>query len=154
MTHNRRHQRRFAFQVIYSFGFDRDVSKDTLIRSFDNFWAEEEFDMERQDSYAWTLVEGVFDNYDHIDEIITQHSQHWKLNRIAKVELTILRLSLFEMLFCPDIPIKVAMNEAIELAKNFGDDNSKTFVNGVLDAAAKGAERDERKKIQSANTES
>lgn len=154
MTHNRRHQRRFAFQVIYSFGFDRDVSKDTLIRSFDNFWTEEEFDMERQDSYAWTLVEGVFDNYDRIDEIITQHSQHWKLNRIAKVELTILRLSLFEMLFCPDIPIKVAMNEAIELAKNFGDDNSKTFVNGVLDAAAKGAERDERKKIQSANTES
>ncbi len=154
MTHNRRHQRRFAFQVIYSFGFDRDVSKDTLIRSFDNFWAEEEFDMERQDSYAWTLVEGVFDNYDRIDEIITQHSQHWKLNRIAKVELTILRLSLFEMLFCPDIPLKVAMNEAIELAKNFGDDNSKTFVNGVLDAAAKGAERDERKKIQSANTES
>lgn len=154
MTHNRRHQRRFAFQVIYSFGFDRDVSKDTLIRSFDNFWAEEEFDMERQDSYAWTLVEGVFDNYDRIDEIITQHSQHWKLNRIAKVELTILRLSLFEMLFCPDIPLKVAMNEAIELAKNFGDENSKTFVNGVLDAAAKGAERDERKKIQSANTES
>jgi transcription antitermination factor NusB len=154
VTHNRRHQRRFAFQVIYSFGFDRDVSKDTLIRSFDNFWAEEEFDMERQDSYAWTLVEGVFDNYDRIDEIITQHSQHWKLNRIAKVELTILRLSLFEMLFCPDIPLKVAMNEAIELAKNFGDENSKTFVNGVLDAAAKGAERDERKKIQSANTES
>ena len=154
MTHNRRHQRRFAFQVIYSFGFDREVSKDTLIRSFDNFWAEEEFDMERQDSYAWTLVEGVFDNYDRIDEIITQHSQHWKLNRIAKVELTILRLPLFEMLFCPDIPLKVAMNEAIELAKNFGDDNSKTFVNGVLDAAAKGAERDERKKIQSDNTES
>ena len=154
MTHNRRHQRRFAFQVIYSFGFDRDVSKDTLIRSFDNFWAEEEFDMERQDSYAWTLVEGVFDNYDRIDEIITRHSQHWKLNRIAKVELTILRLSLFEMLFCPDIPLKVAMNEAIELAKNFGDDNSKTFVNGVLDAAAKGAERTERTTIQSGNTES
>ncbi len=47
------------------------------------------------------------------------------------------------MLFCPDIPFKVAMNEAIELAKDFGDDNSKTFVNGVLDAAAKGAERSE-----------
>ena len=128
--------------------------KDGLIKSFDNFWAEENFDMERQDSYAWTLVEGVFDNYDRIDEIITRHSQHWKLNRIAKVELTILRLSLFEMLYCPDIPFKVAMNEAIELAKDFGDDNSKTFVNGVLDAAAKGAERDERTKIQSENMES
>lgn len=130
------------------------MSKDALIRSFDNFWTEAEFDISRQDSYAWTLVEGVFDNHDSIDEIITRHSQHWKLNRIAKVELTILRLCLFEMLFCPDIPLKVAMNEAIELAKDFGDDNSKTFVNGVLDAAAKGAERDERKKITSANAES
>lgn len=130
------------------------MSKDALIKSFDNFWTEEEFDIERQDSYAWTLVEGVFDNHDSIDEIITLHSQHWKLNRIAKVELTILRLCLFEMLFCPDIPLKVAMNEAIELAKDFGDDNSKTFVNGVLDAAAKGAERDIRKTIQSGKTES
>lgn len=154
MTHNRRHQRRFAFQVIYSLVFGRDMSKDALIKSFDNFWTEEEFEIERQDSYAWTLVEGVFDNHDSIDEIITLHSQHWKLNRIAKVELTILRLCLFEMLFCPDIPLKVAMNEAIELAKDFGDDNSKTFVNGVLDAAAKGAERDIRKTIQSGNTES
>lgn len=154
MTHNRRHQRRFAFQVIYSLVFGRDMSKDALIRSFDNFWTEEEFDIDRRDSYAWTLVEGVFDNHADIDEIITRHSQHWKLNRIAKVELTILRLCLFEMLFCPDIPVKVAMNEAIELAKDFGDDNSRTFVNGVLDAAAKGAQRREPATIQTANTES
>lgn len=154
MTHNRRHQRRFAFQVIYSLGFLRNTSKEDLVRSFDNFWAEEDFDMERQDSFAWALVEGVFDNFERIDEIITKHSQHWKLNRIAKVELTILRLSLFEMLYCPDIPFKVAMNEAIELAKDFGDDNSKTFVNGVLDAAVKGAERDDRTNTQTENTQS
>jgi N utilization substance protein B len=148
VTHNRRHQRRFAFQVIYSLNFDRSMGKDALVRSFDNFWTEEQFELPRQESYAWTLVEGVFDNFAHIDDIITRHSQHWKLNRIAKVELTILRLSLFEMLFCSDIPLKVAMNEAIELAKDFGDDNSKTFVNGILDAAAKGAERDEHPTIQ------
>ena len=154
MTSNRRHQRRFAFQVIYSLNFTRDMPKDALIRSFDNFWAEEEFDLDRRESYAWILAEGVYDNRDRIDEVITRHSQHWKLNRIAKVELTILRLSLYEMLYCPDIPLKVAMNEAIELAKDFGDDNSKTFVNGILDAAAKGAERDRTTKIQSENTES
>ncbi len=149
MTHNRRHQRRFAFQVIYSLNFTAAMSKDQLVRSFENFWTEEEFDIGREGSYAWTLVEGVYDNRPEIDDIISRHSQHWKLNRIAKVELTILRLSLFEMLHCPDIPFKVAMNEAIELAKDFGDDNSKTFVNGVLDAAAKGAERDDRTKPQS-----
>ena len=154
MTQNRRRQRRFAFQVIYSLNFFQARSKEDLIRSFDNFWREEEFDMDRETSYAWTLVEGVFDNHAGIDEVITRHSQHWKLNRIAKVELTILRLSLFEMLHCPDIPFKVAMNEAIELAKDFGDDNSRTFVNGVLDAAAKGGERDIRTKIQPGNTES
>ena len=130
------------------------MTKDALIASFDNFWTEEKFDMDRQDSYAWTLVEGVFDKYSQIDALITQHSQHWKLNRIAKVELTILRLSLFEMLFCPDIPFKVAMNEAIELAKDFGDDNSKTFVNGILDAAAKGAERDDQHKNLTERSES
>lgn len=144
MTNNRRHQRRFAFQVIYSLNFDKTRSRDALIRSFENFWTEEEFDIPSQESYAWILVEGVFDNYDAIDTVITRHSQHWKLNRIAKVELTILRLSLYEMLYCSDIPLKVAMNEAIELAKDFGDDNSKTFVNGILDAAAKEAERNER----------
>ena len=144
MTHNRRHQRRFAFQVIYSLNFTKAMTKGELARSFDNFWTEEEFDIEREGSYAWSMVEGVFDNRSQIDEIIAGHSQHWKLNRIAKVELTILRLSLFEMLFAPDVPFKVAMNEAIELAKDFGDDNSKTFVNGVLDAAGKGAERDDR----------
>jgi N utilization substance protein B len=143
VNQNRRRQRRFAFQVIYSLNFTKDMTKDVLKASFDNFWSEEEFDMEPGESFAWALAEGVFDRYDALDTIITKHSQHWKLNRIAKVELTILRLSLYEMLFCPDIPFKVAMNEAIELAKDFGDDNSKTFVNGVLDAAAKGAERSE-----------
>lgn len=137
MSQNRRHQRRFAFQIIYSLNFTNKLSKHDLITSFDNFWTEEEFDFPREESFAWELTEGVFDNYAEIDTIITKHSQHWKLNRIAKVELTILRLSLYEMLFCKDIPTRVAMNEAIELAKDFGDDNSKTFVNGVLDAAAK-----------------
>ncbi len=143
MNQNRRRQRRFAFQVIYSLNFTPNMSKDVLRASFDNFWVEEEFDLEPEESFAWTLAQGVFDNHDAIDTVIARHSQHWKLNRIAKVELTILRLSLYEMLFCPDIPLKVAMNEAIELAKDFGDDNSKTFVNGILDAAAKDTERRE-----------
>lgn len=144
MSQNRRHQRRFAFQVIYSLNFSHDATKDALARSFDNFWAEEDFGENPRESFAWSLVEGVLDHAEEIDAVIVKHSQHWKINRIAKVELTILRLSLFEMLFCPDIPFKVAMNEAIELAKDFGDDNSRTFINGVLDAAAKGAERDQR----------
>lgn len=150
MSQNRRHQRRFAFQVIYALNFTRDLDHLSLVRSFDNFWAEESFDLNREDSYAWELVLGVFAHYDVLDAIITRHSQHWKINRIAKVELTILRLSLYEILFCPDIPFRVALNEAIELAKDFGDDNSRTFVNGILDAAVKDAQDGENMPAPSA----
>ena len=137
MKLNRRQQRRFAFQVIYALSFGQDKSPEALRRSFENFWVEENFTIPIEDSYAWVLVRGVFDTCADIDATITKFSRHWKLNRIAKVELTILRLSLYEMLYCADIPKRVAINEAIELAKNFGDENSKKFVNGILDAVAR-----------------
>jgi N utilization substance protein B len=145
VSQNRRHQRRFAFQVIYSLNFELDTSVQSLMRSFENFWIEERFDLPPFESYAWVLVQGVFDTRDTIDTAIAEHSKHWKINRIAKVELTILRLCLYEMLYCSDIPVRVAMNEAIELAKNFGDNNSKKFVNGILDAVAKKTKIEQQK---------
>lgn len=141
MTPNRRQQRRFAFQLVYALSFGQNPSRDVLAVSFDNFWAEEETDMDREQSYAWTLTEGVFGRREALDSIIAGHSRHWKLERIARVELAILRLALFELLHMPDVPAKVVINEAVELAKDFGDDNSGTFVNGVLDAVAKGSGR-------------
>ncbi|MDO9632752.1 MAG: transcription antitermination factor NusB, partial [Humidesulfovibrio sp.] len=83
------------------------------------------------------LVQGVCENQAEIDKVIGKHSDHWKIGRIGKVELAILRLSLFEILHRSDIPLKVAINEAIELAKGFGDENSRSFVNGILDAVAR-----------------
>lgn len=141
MTPNRRQQRRFAFQLVYALSFGQNPSKGVLAASFDNFWAEEETDMDREQSYAWILTEGVFERREALDNIIAGHSRHWKLERIARVELAILRLALFELLHMPDVPAKVVINEAVELAKDFGDDNSGTFVNGVLDAVAKGSGR-------------
>lgn len=142
-SQNRRRQRRFAFQVIYALNFATTQTKDALKASFDNFWSEEEHGTNPDTSFAWTLAQGVFDRHHDLDTVIGQHSQHWKLNRIAKVELTILRLAVYEILFCPDTPLKVAMNEAIELAKDFGDDNSKVFINGILDAVGKTTTRHE-----------
>ncbi|MDD4648423.1 MAG: transcription antitermination factor NusB, partial [Desulfoplanes sp.] len=78
-----------------------------------------------------------YDTNKELDTTIARFSKHCKLNRIAKIELTILRLAVFEMLHVPDVPVRVTINEAIELAKKFGDDNSRTFVNGILDAVAK-----------------
>lgn len=74
----------------------------------------------------------VVDKKDEIDGIITDNVTGWKPNRMGKVELTTLRLGIFEMLYDEDIPVGVAMNEAVELAKNYGQDNSSAFVNAVL----------------------
>ncbi len=88
-------------------------------------------------TFAWSIIHGVWENLDDLDDIISQYSRNWKLKRIAKIELTILRLSVYEMRYCQDMPLKVAINEGVELAKKFGDGNSRNFVNGILDAVGK-----------------
>lgn len=99
--------------------------------------------LRKPEGFAWDLAYGVWSKQEELDRIIASLSQHWRIERIAKIELTILRLALFEILHRPDIPVKVAINEAIELAKQFGDENSRGFVNGILDAAAKAVEHGE-----------
>ncbi len=83
------------------------------------------------------IVEGVGHNMGEIDKIVETHSTHWKINRMASVDRNILRMAVFELLYCPDIPPSVTINEAIEIAKRFGTEESGAFVNGVLDHIAK-----------------
>ena len=83
-------------------------------------------------SYLISRVNGVVDKLAEIDAILSEATSGWKLNRVGKVDLTILRLAVFEMQFDEDIPVKVAINEAVELAKRFGGDETPGFVNGVL----------------------
>ena len=80
------------------------------------------------------LTKGVVDNMDRLDGLIQSRSHNWRLSRMAKVDRNILRLAVYEMAFCEEIPDKVAINEAIELAKDFGTDESGSFINGVLDS--------------------
>ena len=79
------------------------------------------------------LVEGVITNMSSIDALIKKHVKNWEIKRMAVVDRNILRMGCFELLFSEDIPPKVAINEAIELAKRFGDVDSPRFVNGILD---------------------
>ncbi len=145
----RRTGRKKAFEVLYGLGFVPVTSIEGLRRAFEcsphvgEGGDDETSSNPSRDDFAWSLVSGVWTQMQEIDSTITRFSQHWKLARIAKVELTILRLALYEMLFHNDVPAKVAINEAIELAKRFGDDNSKNFVNGILDAVAKAIENGE-----------
>ena len=73
---------------------------------------------------------------DELDRIIADASEHWRVGRMAKVDLNVLRIGAFELLHCPETPKNVSINEAIELAKRFAGEDSGTFVNGVLDQVA------------------
>lgn len=89
------------------------------------------------------LLRGVLENSEEINRLIGSYSRHWRLERIAKIELGILRLAIYEMVYRPDIPLKVSINEAVELSKMFGDENSKGFINGILDAVAQSVRKGE-----------
>jgi transcription antitermination protein NusB len=83
--------------------------------------------------FAEGLVAGVQAHQPHIDGLISEVAENWRLDRMAAIDRNILRLGAYEMLFCPDVPTKVAMNEALELAKRYSTAQSSRFVNGILD---------------------
>jgi transcription antitermination factor NusB len=82
--------------------------------------------------FAVDLVRGTLAHQNEIDNVIGDSSTHWRLEQMAGVERAVLRLATYELLFCPDVPVKAAINESIELAKTFGGDEAGRFVNGVL----------------------
>ena len=131
----RRVGRTLAFQVLYSMHFRKTGGMDMETLFSTNPLILEQ-DSETARDFAFDLVMGVDAHLAEVNQAIEAHSQHWKIERIAMVELSILRLSLYEMMFT-DIPVKAAINEAIELSKTFGDDKSRSFVNGILDGVAK-----------------
>lgn len=93
--------------------------------------------------YARTLIEGSFSHRKQLDAILTDNLQNWTLSRLSRVDRNILRLGVFELLYVDDVPSKVTLNEMVELAKSFGNTDSGSFVNGVLDAVRrKLAQRD------------
>lgn len=83
--------------------------------------------------FSEALIAGVRANQARIDEMISEVAENWRLDRMAAIDRNILRLGAFEMLFCPDVPTKVAINEALELAKRYSTAQSSRFVNGILD---------------------
>ncbi len=129
---NRRKGREAALQLL----FLHDLSGAYTERVVANFWEENSADSETRD-FAQRLVTGALENLGAIDETVGRLSSHWKLHRMAAVDRNVLRLAVFELCHCPDIPVKVSLNEAIEIAKKFGSEESGAFVNGILDQVAK-----------------
>jgi N utilization substance protein B len=88
-------------------------------------------------TFATALVQGTLEHLDEIDRLIANHASNWDINRMAVVDRNIIRLGAFELLYLEEVPPKVCLNEAVELAKRFGDEESSKFVNGILDTIHK-----------------
>ena len=139
---SRRKARSIALQILYQ----ADWSGNKKSKDAANFAREsiEEYEKELATEYPETdpelsafvemLVTGVLERRQEIDSLISRFSKKWKLNRMAAVDRNILRMGIFELCYLEEIPPRVAMNEAVELAKRFGDASSPGFVNGILDA--------------------
>lgn len=121
----REHIFRIIFQMEFSEQEERTEKIDLYLESLKDV-SNKEF------TYIRKKAEDIFDRIDQIDETIASISSGWKLNRLGKAELAILRLAVYEVTFDEDIPEKVAINEAVELAKHYGSEQSPKFVNGVL----------------------
>jgi N utilization substance protein B len=129
----RREGRELALQMLYASDINPLEPKEVLQRFRDNTRAAGNVRV-----FAEDLVTGVVANRSAIDGLIEEKSKNWALSRMARVDLSILRLAVFELLFRPDIPKNVTINEAIEVAKKFGTEDSPAFINGILDEVASG----------------
>ena len=118
--------------------FSMELSKNSYEETIENFIEDYEMDLNTIDvEYIKIVVKIVADNLEAIDERVIQSLVNWKLDRVSKVNLTILRLAVGEMMFIEDVPGSVAINEAVELTKKYSDEKSCSFVNGVLDKVLK-----------------
>jgi len=127
--HQRRKAREVALQVLYELDVLNIDAKEAISLFWNNFRATED-----ARKFSTLLIEGAWDNREQIDNLIRSCSEHWSLARMSRVDRNILRMAVYELLYCPNIPPKVTLNEAIDLGKMYGSENSGSFINGILDA--------------------
>jgi N utilization substance protein B len=125
----RRKAREIALQVLYGLNFENIDAQKALDLFWSNFVAPK-----AAKEFAAFLVQGTCEHKEELDKLIAGCSDNWSLGRMSKVDINILRLAVFEFLYCDDIPPKVTLNEAVDLGKTFGSENSGSFINGILDA--------------------
>ncbi len=136
---DRRKARKEAFCAIYEYYFNEGDTKieDIILREQQQRGLE-------QDDYLDSVCLGVTSNTEKLDLVIEKYLKGWKLNRISKVAKAILRLAIYEIMFVEEIPVNVSINEAIELAKLYGEDAAPGFINGVLGAYIRETETTEQ----------
>ncbi len=121
--------REIALKILYQSEITRREIKLVMQGFFDMMEAVDK----NVEEFSHRIALGVEEHLEAIDQVITKHATNWQLKRMAIIDRNILRLGVYELLFAPDIPPKVTINEAVELAKKYGDIESSKFVNGILD---------------------
>lgn len=121
--------REYALQALFFMDMQKRLTSDMIDRFTETFEPSA-----RSIPYFRTLAQGVIDQQSVIDPLIDRHSSNWRLRRMAHVDRNALRIAVYELLFRPDVPFKVTINEAINLGKKFGTEASGAFINGILDS--------------------
>jgi N utilization substance protein B len=125
----RRQAREFALQLLYELDVRGESDPGPVIEAF---WTRQEAPAEVR-AFAETIVRGVAAHREKIDELIVRFAEHWALDRMAMVDRNVLRAGVWELLWGVDVPPKVAINEALEIARRFSTEESTRFINGLLD---------------------
>ena len=124
--------RRDGRETAVQFLFSKDITKESNLEDLDNFFS---LSTARSGAkkFAKELLQGILDQKDNIDQIIAANVDNFEINRLSAVDRNVLRLAIYEMRYRSDVPKAVCINEAIEISKRFGTEDSGRFVNGVLD---------------------
>lgn len=121
--------REHIFKMVFGLEFN---TADEMPQQLELYFDQLEEAKEKDREYIQKKAQAVAERKEEIDKLINEHTTGWKTTRMNKVDLTILRLAVYEMKWDDDVPVSVAINEAVELAKRFGGDESPSFINGVL----------------------
>jgi len=140
MKPGRRQAREDALQILYQLDLNHDLTASGGVEHFERFFSNKS----HADEFTQRLVQGVRENLKEIDGIIETVSEHWRTERMATVDRNILRLGVYELFHCDDIPATVTINEMIEVAKQFGSENSTAFINGILDKVRESLNRPQK----------
>lgn len=128
----RRASREAAMKLLYQLEIQKSDRNEQIDMAL-----EDESLTDNDKKYIRSIIEGVSENAEVLDKIIEKHALGWKINRISKIDLSILRIGIYEILYREDIPFSVTVNEAVELAKKYSNEDAGAFVNGLLAKVSK-----------------
>jgi N utilization substance protein B len=136
----RRQARELAMQALFCMDMQKNSSPQMLERFCEHFYASG-----KPQQFFLQLVQGVIGAADEIDALIERFSMNWKLGRMSAVDRNVMRIAVYEIIYCEDIPPKVSINEAVDIGKKFGTSESGAFINGILDSIRAALEKTEEK---------